>query len=155
MVANANRLDPLLAQLNPEAWKENGAPEAYVQQLKTTRLSLRYLQQSAEQLSRDPNRVSYAMDTYFRLQSMEQMLSSLAAGVRRYQNPAVADLLTGIVNENTVGREFLQQYMRELAAVREAEFQVVDSEAQRCRGAISKQVPAPVRRPPPPKQEKP
>ena len=128
MVSNANRLDPILAQLNPEAWKEAGAPAAYVQQLQSTRRALQYLQVSADRLSKDPNRVTYAMDTYFRLQSMEQMLGSLATGVRRYQNPAIGDLLSGIA----------------------------DAEAQRCRGILSKQPPAIQKRTlPPPKQEKP
>lgn len=155
MVANANRLDPILAQLNPEAWKEAGAPEAYVQQLGSTRRALQYLQISADRLSRDPNRVTFAMDTYFRLQTMEQMLGSLATGVRRYQNPAIGDLLSGIANENAANREFLEQYMKDLAAVREAEFQVADAEAQRCRGILSKQPPVMQRRSvPPPKQEK-
>ena len=155
MVANANRLDPILAQLNPEAWKEAGAPDAYVQQLRSTRRALQYLQISADRFSRDPNRVTFAMDTYFRLQTMEQMLGSLATGVRRYQNPAIGDLLSGIASENAANREFLEQYMKDLAAVREAEFQVADAEAQRCRGILSTQPPVIQRRSvPPPKQEK-
>lgn len=139
LVANANRLDPVLSQLNPEAWKENGAPEAYVQQWQNTRKALSYLQISADRLAKDPNRVTFAMDTYFRLQSMEQLLGSLAAGVRRYQNPAIADLLMGIANENAANRDFLEQYLKDLAAARESELQVMDTEAQRCRSILSKQ----------------
>ena len=154
LVANANRLDPVLGQLNPEAWKENGAPEAYVRQWQNTRKALSYLQISAERLAKEPNRVTFAMDTYFRLQSMEQMLGSLAAGVRRYQNPAIADLLMGIANENAANRDFLEQYMKDLAATHESELQVMDTEAQRCRSILSKQ-PPPFRRPPaPPKGAK-
>ncbi|MCX6606017.1 MAG: hypothetical protein NTV52_20830 [Acidobacteria bacterium] len=155
MVANANRLDPILAQLHPEAWKEAGAPDAYVQQLQSTRRALQFLQVSADRLSKDPNRVTYAMDTYFRLQTMEQMLGSLATGVRRYQNPAIGDLLSGIANENAANREFLEQYLKDLAAVREAEIQIADAEAQRCRGILSKQPPVIQKRSvTPPKQEK-
>jgi len=95
------------------------------------------------------------MDTYFRLQTMEQMLGSLATGVRRYQNPAIGDLLSGIANENAANREFLEQYLKDLAAVREAEFQIADAEAQRCRGILSKQPPAIQKRTLPSKQEKP
>jgi hypothetical protein len=154
LVATANRLDPVLGQLNPEAWKENGAPEAYVRQWQNTRKALSYLQISAERLAKEPNRVTFAMDTYFRLQSMEQMLGSLAAGVRRYQNPAIADLLMGIANENAANRDFLEQYMKDLAATHESELQVMDTEAQRCRSILSKQ-PPPFRKPPaPPKGAK-
>jgi hypothetical protein len=147
LVANANRLDPVLSQLNPVAWKENGAPEAYVQQWQNTRKALSYLQISADRLAKDPNRVTFAMDTYFRLQSMEQLLGSLAAGVRRYQNPAIADLLMGIANENAANRDFLEQYLKDLAAARESELQVMDTEAQRCRSILSKQPPPAAKRP--------
>jgi len=147
LVATANRLDPVLGQLNPEAWKENGAPEAYVRQWQNTRKALSYLQISADRLAKDPNRVTFAMDTYFRLQSMEQMLGSLAEGVRRYQNPAIADLLMGIANENSANREFLEQYMKDLAATHESELQVMDTEAQRCRSILSKQPPPAKKRP--------
>lgn len=141
LVSTANRLDPVLAQLNPEAWKENGAPEAYVQQWQNTRKALSYLQMSAERLAKEPNRVTLAMDTYFRLQSMEQLLGSIASGVRRYQNPAVADLLMGIANENAANRDFLERYLKDLAATHESELQVMDAEAQRCRSIVSKQPP--------------
>jgi hypothetical protein len=142
LVSTANRLQPVLGDLNPEAWKENGAPGAYVQQWQNTRKALGYLQTSAERLARDPNRLSLAMDTYFRLQGLEQLLNSLAAGVRRYQNPAVADLLMGIANENSANRDFLEQYMKDLAATHESELHVMDTEAQRCRSILSKQPPA-------------
>lgn len=154
LVATANRLDPVLGQLNPEAWKENGAPEAYVRQWQNTRKALSYLQISADRLAKDPNRVTFAMDTYFRLQSMEQMLGSLAEGVRRYQNPAIADLLMGIANENSANREFLEQYMKDLAATHESELQVMDTEAQRCRSILSKQPPPAKKRPAAPKEAK-
>ncbi len=154
LVATANRLDPVLGQLNPEAWKENGAPDTYVQQWQNTRKALAYLQISANRLAKDPDRVTYAMDTYFRLQSMEQMLGSLAAGVRRYQNPAIADLLMGIANENSANRDFLEQYMKDLAATHESELQVMDTEAQRCRSILSKQPPPATKRPAAPKEAK-
>lgn len=146
LVTTANRLQPVLGELNPEAWKENGAPAAYVQQWQNTRKAVGYLQTSAERLARDPNRLTLAMDTYFRLQGMEQLLNSLAAGVRRYQNPAVADLLMGIANENSANRDFLEQYMKDLAAAHESELHVMDTEAQRCRSILSKQ-PPPARKP--------
>jgi hypothetical protein len=142
LVETAGRLEPVLSQLNPEAWKENGAPEAYVQQWQSTRKALSYLQISAERLAKEPTRVTLAMDTYFRLQGIDQLLGSLAAGVRRYQNPAIADLLLGIAGENSANREFLEQYMKDLAAAHESELKVMDTEAQRCRSVLSKQPPA-------------
>lgn len=147
LVATANRLDPVLSQLNPEVWKENGAPEAYVQQWENMRKALSYLQISADRLAKEPTRVTFVMDTYFRLQSIEQLLGSLAAGVRRYQNPAIADLLMGIANENSANRDFLQQYMKDLAASHESELKIMDSEAQRCRSILSKQPPPAAQRP--------
>src|SRR5579883_2894924 len=82
-----------------------------------------------------------APQTYVRLQSLENRLHSLADGVRKYQNPAVGDLLLGVLAENSSNRDNLRQYITDLAAQKEQEFQIVDKEAQRCRGILSRQPP--------------
>ena len=98
---------------------------------------------------RQPEKLSAALDTYFRLQGLERELTSLADGVRKYQNPAVGDLLLAVMGENTANREGLRQYIGDLAVQREQEFAVADREAQRCRATINRQ-PAPA----PPKRSK-
>ncbi len=67
------------------------------------------------------------------------MLRSVAAGVRKYQNPAIADLLQSLIAGTTADRDKLREYIVELAADREQQFKVVDAEAQRCRATLARQ----------------
>jgi hypothetical protein len=59
--------------------------------------------------------------------------------VRRYQNPALADLLTGLVADSSGSRQQLRQYVMDLVSLKEQEYQVMDREAQRCRAFLSRQ----------------
>ncbi len=140
--AQAERLKPILDQLTPKEWVAKGAPEAYIAQWKGAEDELGFLADSAKALEKQPDRLPLALDTYFRLQSLEQRLSSLVEGVRNYQNPAVGDLLMGVAAENSANRDKLRQYITDLAVTKEQEFQVADKEAQRCRAVLTKQAPS-------------
>jgi hypothetical protein len=140
--SQAKRLKPILDQLTPQEWVAKGAPDAYVSQWKGAENELGYLVDSAKALEQSPERLTLALDTYFRMQSLENRLNSLVEGVRNYQNPAVGDLLFGVAAENSANRDKLRQYITDLAATKEQEFKVVDQEAQRCRTNLSRQ-PAP------------
>jgi hypothetical protein len=48
----------------------------------------------------------------------------------------------GVSAENSANRDKLRQYITDLAAAKEQEFDVADKEAQRCRGMLTKQTPA-------------
>ena len=141
----AKHLAPVIDQIQPETWLAKGAPDAYVSQWKSGQAELKYLLQSSDALIKQPERLTVALETYFRMQAMETTLGSLIEGIRKYQNPSLADLVQSIVNENGSNRDKLRQYIQDLAAQKEQEFLVADREAQRCRGAILKQ-PAPVQR---------
>jgi hypothetical protein len=140
----AQHLQPVLDQVKPETWISKGAPEAYLTQWKSSEAELRYLLQSSQAFARQPDRLPLALDTFFRMQSMETMLGSLIDGIRKYQNAAVGDLVQGIMNENSGNRERLRQYIVDLANEKEQEFQIADKEAQRCRGTLLRP-PAPTR----------
>jgi hypothetical protein len=90
-------------------------------------------------LSRQPDKLTVALETYFRLQSVESQVTSLVEGVRRYQNPAVGDLIVSVMGANSANRDQLRQYITDLAQTREQEFQIADKEAQRCRGMLMRQ----------------
>jgi len=137
--SQAKRLKPILDQLTPQEWVAKGAPDAYVAQWKGAQAELGYLVDSAKALEKQPERLTLALDTYFRMQSLETRLNSLVEGVRNYQNPAVGDLLFGVLAENSTNRDKLRQYITDLAATKEQEFKIVDQEAQRCRGVLSRQ----------------
>jgi hypothetical protein len=147
--AQAKRLKPILDQLTPQDWVAKGAPETYVQQWKGAENELGYLVDSAKALEKQPERLTLALDAYFRLQSLEMRLNSLVDGVRNYQNPAIGDLLMGVLAENSANRDKLRQYITDLASTKEQEFQIVDKEAQRCRAVLEHQ---PATKPAPKKQ---
>lgn len=136
-------VQPLIEQVNPKQWLASGASDTYVQQWDSARSQAAALRLSSENLVREPARLTAALDTYFRLQNLETVLTSLVDGVRKYQNPALADLLRSVLSENSSSRQQLRQYLTDLAAIKELESKVMDEEAQRCRAAISKQPVAP------------
>jgi hypothetical protein len=139
LTVQTQHLKSVIAQVNPEGMAANGAPPTYIAQWSTAQAELKYLLGSVEALSKQPERLPLALDAYFRMQAMESTLNSVFEGIRKYQNPALADLLQGIVNENSVNRDHLRQYLQDLAVQKEQEFEVADKEAQRCRAGIARQ----------------
>lgn len=141
IAAHAGRLLPVLDQAAPEQWVAKGAAETYVAQWKSSKAQAQALSGDALELAKNPEKLSAALQVFFRMQSLEFNLNSLASGIRRYQNPAVADLLAGVAAENGANRERFQRYIVDLAAQREQEYQIMDHEAQRCRESLAKQPP--------------
>jgi len=153
IVANARKIEPVVNEINPATWKDQGAPDAYQAQWRSVLNAISGLQIVSTQLSKEPTRLALTLDTLFRLDSLHIYLGSLASGVRRYQNPALADLLLGIADENAANRESLRQYALDLAASKEGELRVMESEAQRCLGIIVKQPPVIRNSPSPPRKK--
>ncbi len=141
LVTESGRIRPILDQITPREWVGKGAPEAYVAQWQSAQQELADMTRIAQNLEKQPERLTVALDTYFRLQSLETRLNSLVDGVRRYQNPAVGDLLLSVLGESAGNREKLRSYIADLAMQKEQEFAVVDKEAQRCRTNLNRQAP--------------
>ena len=141
LAAQSQRLLPILEQLTPEKWEAKGAPAAYTAQWRSARGEVGYLLGAAESMKKQPEKLTLGLETLFRLQAVEAQVTSLIEGVRRYQNPAVGDLLGSVVSANSANRDQLRQYLTDLAQTKEEEFQVVDREAQRCRGTLMRQPP--------------
>ncbi len=139
----AQHVKPIIDQVKPETWVAKGAPKAYVTQWTTAQAELKYLLGSSEALSKQPERLTLALDTYFRMQALASTLGSVTEGIRKYQNPALADLMQSVVAENSSNADKLRQYVQDLATQKEEEFQVADREAQRCRESLVKQPAAP------------
>src|ERR1044071_7089488 len=91
LAQQAARLKPLLEQLTPQQWVAQGAPQAYLTQWQDARKELEYLTLAADLFAKQPERLTAALDTLFRMQALEWRLESLVEGVRKYQNPAVGD----------------------------------------------------------------
>jgi hypothetical protein len=142
VAAQSARLLPLVDQIHPKTWAAGGVSDAYAQQWDSAHAQAGAVKLSSDNLVREPERLPAALDTYFRLQNLEVVLTSLVEGVRKYQNPALADMLRSFMNENGASRQQLRQYIVDLATTKEQEFKVMDQEAQRCREFVSKPSPA-------------
>jgi hypothetical protein len=70
------------------------------------------------------------------MEGVEAILGSLRDGIRKYQNPELATQLTRLMAETSNNRDKLRNHIQDLAATREQEFNVMDQEAQRCRGIM-------------------
>jgi hypothetical protein len=139
MSAHAGRLLPVLDQIDVKAWFEKGASETYAAQLQSSKDQAKAFADGARDLARNPEKLSASLELLFRVQGLETMLGSLEEGVRKYQDPAVAQKLASLAAENGANRDRFQKYIVNLAAEREQQFQVMDREAQRCRGILTMQ----------------
>jgi hypothetical protein len=148
LTAEVKKLEPLLAQLEPRDWVSKGAPEAYIEQFQALRTEIGYFERTVAELALKPNRASKALEVYFRLQAIGSMTGSVIEAVRRYQNPAVADLIQGALNESAPYDRHLRDYLIDLVATQETECRIADEEAQRCRQEV-------IRRPAPSSAAKP
>jgi hypothetical protein len=142
----AQHLKAIVEQIQPETWVAKGAPATYQIQLKAGRAELTYFLSSDEALAKQPERLTLALDTYFRMQAMESTLGSLMEGARKYQSPALARQMQTVMSENGTNRDRLRQYVQDLAAQNEQEFKIADNEAQSCRAALVRQTPPRTRR---------
>ncbi len=136
LTSYSTRLSPMLDEVKPLEWKD--AADGYSAQQQLLKSQLASIAILTRNLANDPERLPEVLDLFFRYENFDITLASLVEGVRRYQNPAVADLLTGMRNENSPVRQALKNYMLELAAAKDREFRIVDLEAQRCRGQLLK-----------------
>ncbi len=141
LVAEAQRLKPLVAQADPQKWKDAKAAELYQGPWNSAQNERQYFTGSAEKLAKEPEKLTLAMEAYFRMEALQTTLASLVEGMRRHDNGAKADVIEIVMGDNTTNKARLRQYMTELAAAKEQEFQVADREAQRCRGTLSRQAP--------------
>jgi len=138
----AARIEPMLEQLHPQDWIAKGAPDTYLTQWNSTREQFRAIQNDMSALAQHPERLTESMKALFRVQSTNQTLDSLMGGARKYQNPALADLIEAVAAEANGDIDRFQKHLVELADEKEQQFTVVDREAQRCRATLSRQ-PAP------------
>lgn len=134
------RVRPLLERLQPERWTAAGAPRQYEQQYRDCLETLNYALDAAARLGERPNRLTVAVEALVRLETFVNLARSLSEAVRRYQNPAVADLVESELAASS-DREWLRRHVLELSAVREREWETAEQEAQRCRELMLKQGP--------------
>lgn len=131
LVVQVRKLGPLLEQVKAHEWGAAG----YREQHQSATEQVEYLARSAAALAREPEKMTLALDAYMRLESLERLVDSLSEGVRRYQNPALADLIQAALTENSVSRSRLHNYLVELVSTKQEELRIANEEAQSCRSA--------------------
>lgn len=127
------RLRPLLERLQPAVWVAAGAPAAYEKQWRDCLDGIAHVQDTAARLAAQPTRLSLAVEALIRLEALLEHTGSLIQGVRRYQNPAVAEVLESETAAAGASRPWLRQHVQELTALREQQLTAAETEAQRCR----------------------
>jgi hypothetical protein len=134
------KLEPLLAQMNPQEWvSQKGASDVYVQQWQIAHTQLNEVMAASKLLSQKTESLPLALDAYFRLEALEFTSRSLQEAVTRYGDRFTADQMNGLIARNFSRRERFRNYIRDLAATSETNFKLADEEAQRCRGIISRE----------------
>jgi hypothetical protein len=132
------KLAPMIEQINTPEWIAKGAAPAYTQTRDGALGQSKAIVIVMRELAQHPQRLSECLSAQFRIQSLETELISLDPGLRKYQNPALADLVSSMLAEGNRNREKFRQYVIDLAAQKEQQFEVADKEAQRCRESISR-----------------
>lgn len=127
---------PALDRADAQAWAAKGAPAAYAEQLQSGKEQARALADGAKTLAANPETLSAELQVLFREQALEMLLGSVAEAMRKYQSPEAAQQLVALAAQSGADRDRLQQYIVNLAAQRESEYQVMDQEAQRCRNLV-------------------
>jgi hypothetical protein len=133
------RLLPMLEQVRVQEWTGKGAPATYAAQLSTAQQQIGGIQTDMADLAGNTARMRECLKALFRVQGFHHTLDSLMGGLRKYQNPALADLIQSVAAEDAADQDLMQEYILELADQKEQEYQVVDHEAQRCRAQISRE----------------
>jgi hypothetical protein len=136
LAAQVDKLAPILEELKPEEWQAKGAPAVYKDQVQAARNEIGYLAAAARSFEKNPDRLTLALQTFFRMQAVEGQVGSLVEAVNKYQTPQLGDRLRAAVIENSTNRDQLRRYIGDLAETREQEIRVIDQEAQRCRDLL-------------------
>jgi hypothetical protein len=154
----SEHMKPMFDQVHIADWIAKGAPEAYtsqwnslVQQNLAIQADMAALARRAAappDSSQQESILQESMKAIFRVQRFDRDLDALLNAIRRYQNPALADLIESVAAGDQSGLEKLESYVLEVANEKERQLDVVDREAQRCRSTLANQPPV---RPAPPK----
>jgi hypothetical protein len=139
MGAHAGRLLAALDRANAKAWVDKGASETYAEQLDSCKRQAKAFEDGAKALASDPEKLADALELLFRIEGVDAMLASLEEGIGKYQSLEDAQALASLAAENGTNLGRFQKYIVDLAADREERFEVMDREAQRCRGTLASQ----------------
>jgi len=137
----SEHLKPMFEQVHVSDWVAKGAPETYTSQWNSLTEQNRAIETDMTGIAQHPEGMQDVMRALFRVHRFDSDLNALLSAVRRYQNPALADLIESVSVSDQAGVEKLQQYVLDLADANEKQLSVEDEEAQRCRANLASQPP--------------
>lgn len=137
----SEHLKPMFEQVHVEEWIAKGAPQTYASQWKSLTEQNQEIEADMTGIAAHPEGMEDVMRALFRVHRFDSDLSALMSAVRRYQNPALADLMESVSVTDQAGVEKLQQYVLALADANQKQLSVEDEEAQRCRATLASQPP--------------
>jgi hypothetical protein len=138
-------IPPELSKVDLNRWKNDGVAVAYLTQFESIQVQLNSLALAIEDLSRTPEKLSVALEIFLRFDSLDSMQRSVMEAVRKYEQAELADAIEAKFVESAPARNNFRTYLLDLASSRDREFDVLLTEAQRCR--VDKNAPAPPPRP--------
>ena len=135
------RLLPVLDKVDAKAWVASGASDTYVAQLQSSKEQAKAVAAEAKALAANPERLSASLEV-----AVSDSGAGEYAGLAGRGDPEVSGRggRTGaarVVAQGGANRDRLQRYIVNLAAEREQDLQVMDREAQRCRGILTQAPP--------------
>jgi hypothetical protein len=139
ILQRSEQLKPMLDQVHTADWVAKGAPDAYVPQWSSLTEQNLAIENDMTAVEQHPEAMSEIMKALFRVHRFDSDLDRLLRTVRRYQNPALADLIESVSAGDQRGVQKLQQYVLDLASEKERLLDVEDKEAQRCRSQLANQ----------------
>jgi len=138
----SEHLKPMFEQIHAAEWIAKGAPDTYTSQWKSLVEQNQAIETDMAAIAGHPEGMQDVMRALFRVHRFDSDLNSLLGAIRRYQNPALADLIESVAVSDQAGVEKLQQYTLDLADATEKQLSVENEEAQRCRATLASQPPA-------------
>lgn len=138
----SEHLKPMFEQVHIADWIAKGAPETYTSQWNSLVEQNLAIESDMTAIGQHPEGMQDVMRALYRIHRFDSDLNALLVAVRRYQNPALADLIESVSVSDQPGVEKLQQYTLDLADATEKQLSVEDEEAQRCRASLASQPPA-------------
>lgn len=137
----SEHLKPMLEQVHVADWVAKGASETYASQWNSLVAQNQAIETDMTGIAQRPEGMQDVMRALYRVHRFDSDLNSLLVAVRRYQNPALADLIESVSVSDQASVEKLQQYTLDLADATEKQLSVEDEEAQRCRASLASQPP--------------
>jgi hypothetical protein len=116
--------------------RQGRAGTAYAAQLQSSKEQAHALADTAKALAGNPETLSAELQVLFREQGWKPCWVRWPRRCASIKIAAAAQELTALAAESGADRDRLQQYVVNLAAEREKEYQVMDQEAQRCRALV-------------------